>query len=733
MVKIVGESIQRQDVIDKVKGKSLYTDDIPLDDFLWGTQVGSPVVRGILKSIKKDENFDWTDFVFVDYKDIPGKNEVEHISSDMPILVETEIRYFNQPILLIAHKNKEKLHEAVKHIKFEIEELPYITTIDDALSKKEVILNGDNVFKRKKIERGDVNNALKESKYVFEATYYTPHQEQMYIEPNGLISWWEGDKVFIKGSMQCPYYIHTALKVAFNKKDDEVVIIQAEAVGGAFGGKEDYPSVIGSHCALLAKKSGKKVKIIYERSLDMDVTTKRHPSKTVVKMGVDENYKITSLKMDFVLDGGAYETISIVILSRGMLHAFGPYQIDNVLINGSIVITNTAPNGAFRGFGAPQSFFAMESHVDYVATKLGLNPIEFRKINFVKRNGIFPTGQNLRDDVLMGEVFDKMLSNANYEQLKKDIEIFNANNETVKRGFGVASFFHGAGFTGIGEVKLNSKAGLKLTKDGLVYVLVANTEMGQGAHTVLPQIVAQSLNLPMEFVKMEEINTSKVPNSGPTVASRTTMIVGQILKTAAEQLKSKVGFTDEKDFIECVNKYLNEASEECFYETFKKPPHIIWNEAEMKGDAYGTFAWGAYGVYTEVNLLTYQVKLIDFYSVMDIGKVVNPLLAIGQIEGGIVQAIGYGLTEDIVFKNGKFWNNDFTNYIIPSIMDIPKLHVEFLNREYEYGPFGVKGIGELPMDGGAPAINNAIRNAVATDLFKLPLSPEQIMEAIEKE
>ena len=730
--KIVGKGILRFDAKDKALGKALYTDDIILDDFLWGNHIGSPVVRGVLKKVIKDPNFDWDGFVFSDYRDIPGKNEVESVIWDLPLLVESEIRYHNQPILLLAHKDKSRLKEGLKHISFDIDELPAVSTIDESLKKDIIVAREDNIFKTKVLHRGDLEKGFEEADTIIEKTYYTPHQEQMYIEPNGMIAYWEGEKLYIKGSMQCPYYIHGGLKVIFDKKDDEVIIAQA-VVGGAFGGKEDYPTVISAHAGLLSKKANKPVKIIYDRAWDVLVTTKRHPSKSIVKMGVKKSGKITALEMDFILDGGAYETMSSVILARGMLHAFGPYELDNVKINGVIVATNTPPNGAFRGFGAPQSFFAIESHIDIIAKELGLTPMEIREINFVQKNGTFPTGQLLGEDVVMKEVFNQMLKNASYDTLKDEIIEFNKNNKHKKRGFGFSTFFHGAGFTGNGEVMLESTAGIKLTKDGKIYAMVANTEMGQGAHTALPQIVAEAVGLPLDYVRTLEVDTSKVPNSGPTVASRTTMIVGEILRRAAIQLKRKVGFDSEDNFLEKVKEYLNGREEANFYETYSKPPKINWDDENYRGDAYGTYAWASYGVLAEVDTLSYEISLVDAWAVLDIGKVINPTLATGQVEGGMLQSFGYALTENIVFKERKFWNADFTNYIIPSIMDIPNMHVDFYNKEYEFGPYGAKGLGELPMDGGAPAVNNAIRDAIGVDLFELPLSPEQIMLSIKKE
>ncbi len=729
--KVIGTNVTRVDAKEKVTGVAKYTDDIQPDSFYWGAQIGSNVVSGVLKGVHKNPNFDWSDFIYVDASDIPGENEVESVVSDMPLLATEEIRYWGQPIALLAHKDKHILEEGLKNITVEIDENPiYVSTIDESLSlKKEII--PQNVFKKRKIERGDVEFGFKNAKYVFEDVYYTPHQEQMYLEPNAIISWWEGEKIVVKGSMQCPYYVQASIKAVFHKEDKDVEIIQAY-VGGAFGGKEDYPSILGAHAALLAMKANEPVKMVYERAQDISITTKRHPSKTTIKMGFDKNYKLTTLQMEFILDGGSYETMSSVILARGMLHAFGPYEIPNVRINGIIIATNTPPNGAFRGFGAPQSFFATESHIDYCALKIGISPFKLREINFVQRGGSFPTGQLLENDVMIREVYDELLKRVNYPILRKEIDDFNSLNSYKKRGFGVATFFHGAGFTGSGEVRLSSIAGIRLDKDGKVAVLVANTEMGQGAHTVLSQIVAEALELPFDMIYMEEVNTQKVPNSGPTVASRTTMIVGEVLRRACVKMHDAIKYNSLDDYLEKVTQYLGDKESESFFQQHLQPPKIKWDDVNYQGDAYGAYAWAIYGVEIEVDLRSFEVTLKNITSVMDIGEVVHPILASGQIEGGIVQSMGYALYENIVFKNGRFWNADFTNYIIPSIVDIPKMDVSFLNNPYSYGPFGAKGIGELPMNGGAPAVNNAIMDALGVHLTKLPLSPEQIMEAYEK-
>ena len=353
--KFIGQSVPRKEGREKVTGRARYIDDITMPGMLYGATVRSPVPRGRIRQIRFDPSINWDEFTIVTARDIPGSNCVALILDDQPFLADEVVNHAEEPVVLLAHADKYLLEEARRSVYLEIEPLPHIFTLDEALAKREIIWGEDNVFKSYLVEKGDVDGVWESADFIIEGEYRTGAQEQLYIETNGVIAVADAEEgVSVWGSMQCPYYVHKALIKLFNLPEEKIRVIQTET-GGGFGGKEEYPSMIAGHAALLAWKSGHPVKIIYDRAEDMAATTKRHPSLTHHRTAVSRDGKILGMEIDFVVDGGAYSTLSAVVLSRGTIHAAGPYNCPNVRIRSKAVATNVPPHGAFRGFGAPQS------------------------------------------------------------------------------------------------------------------------------------------------------------------------------------------------------------------------------------------------------------------------------------------------------------------------------------------------------------------------------------------
>ena len=535
--------------------------------------------------------------------------------------------------------------------------------------------------------------------------------------------------------MQCPYYIHKALLNAFPLPPDKIRVIQMET-GGGFGGKEEYPSMIAGHAALLAWKSGRPVKMIYDRAEDMAATTKRHPSRTRIKSAVSRDGKLLALDIEFVIDGGAYATLSSVVLSRGTIHAAGPYACPNVRIRSRAVATNAPPHGAFRGFGAPQSIFALERHLNKVARTVGLTPEEFRRRNFLHRGETTATGQEIREDVQLERLLDRALDLSCYHAKLKAFAYQNATS-AIKKGIGFATFMHGAGFTGSGERYLQSIAAIEATREGRVRILVSSTEIGQGTNTILSQIAAETLGLDCDDIEIAQPDTATVPNSGPTVASRTCMVVGKLVESAATGLKTalvKAGLLGERyscaDFRSACARYIAEFGALKISTQYAAPPGVYWDDDAYRGDAYGAFAWAVYVAEVAVDITTFEMRVNDFVAFQEVGRVIHPVLAAGQIEGGVAQGVGYALYENVVWRDGRMANAQMTNYIMPTSVDVPRIRVFFEETPYAYGPLGAKGIGELPIDGPAPAILNAIENALGLELNEIPLMPEMLMDAL---
>jgi CO/xanthine dehydrogenase Mo-binding subunit len=733
---IIGKSVPRKEGRDKVTGAARYIDDMTMPGMLYGATVRSQIPRGIIKKISFDPQFDWSEFVTVTARDIPGKNCIALIGDDQPCLADGKVNHPEEPILVLAHPDPHLLRKAVDAVSIEYEPLPAIFTIEESERPAQIIWGTDNTLKTFLISKGDVESVWAKADYIVEGEYTTGAQEQLYIENNGVIAVFDREQgITVWGSLQCPYYVHKAMMALFDLPAEKIRVVQAET-GGAFGGKEDYPSIIAGHAALLAMKSGRPVKIIYDRLEDMTATTKRHPSRTRHRTAVSKDGKILGGEIDFTIDGGAYATLSSVVLSRGTIHAGGPFYWPSVRIRGKAVATNAPPHGAFRGFGAPQSLFAMERHMDRIAQVVGLSPVEIRRRNFLKPGQTTTTEQTIREEIDLPKLLDRALELSDYTAKKARFADENKLGP-IRKGMGVAAFLHGAGFTGSGERYLASVVAVEGCADGTVRVLVSSTEFGQGTNTVLCQIVAEALDLPYDDVRIAQPDTNHVPNSGPTVASRTAMVVGSLVRSAALGIKQTLiasgslgSSYSPQEFRSACRAHIAAHGELRSFAHYEAPEGVFWDDQKYRGEAYASFAWAIYVAEVAVDLSTYSATVQDFVALQEVGRVLHPVLAKGQIAGGVAQGIGFALYEKVVWQNGRMQNGQMTNYIMPTSSDLPPIRVFFEEMGNVHGAYGAKGIGELPMDGPAPAIVNAIEDAVGTRFDSVPLMPEDIFEAV---
>ncbi len=695
-MRTVGRNVPRRDGMEKATGAAKYVDDLAFPGMLYGRTIRSTIACGRIRSVNL--LFDQAGFTVVDHRDIPGRNVVALIVDDQPCLAERVVRHFAEPILLVAHEDRERLIAADVDVDYEPSE-PVFDPLDSP-----------RIFKSVAINKGDIAAGFRLADEIVEGEYRVGHQEHVYIETNGVVAVPEDGGITVHGSLQCPFYVQKALCTVLGLPPERVRVAQAET-GGGFGGKEEYPSILAAHASLLALKANRPVKMVYDRAEDMEATTKRHPAVVRTRTGVSRDGRLTAIDVDVVLDGGAYTTLSPVVLSRGVIHASGPYRCDNVRVTGRVAMTNTPPNGAFRGFGAPQTQFAAEVHMERVAERLGMDPVTLREINALRPGDATATGQTLGRDASALRVLREAVKRTDFRRRRRALHGTN-------RGIGLALFFHGAGFTGSGEVRLASKASLELTEGG-ARILVSTTDIGQGARTVHAQIVADTLGLPFDAIEVAPADTARVPDSGPTVASRTSMIVGGLLQRCAVEMKGKLGRLTPRE-------YLRRHGPLVVTKQYEPPTAAAFDESTYRGDAYGTYAWGCDVAEVEFDPVTYEIRPVRVTAVQDIGKALNPMLAAGQIEGGTLQGVGYALLEEVVVRDGRMANAQLTNYVVPTTMDTPKIDVVIVENAYRHGPFGAKGVGELPFDGAAPAIANAVRH-LGLDVHSLPLTPERIM------
>jgi CO/xanthine dehydrogenase Mo-binding subunit len=721
----------------KLTGEAKYADDLVFPGAWYGLTIRSTEAHARLIAVRPDPDVDWSSVVLVTAADIPGQNIVASIKADQPVLVPIggEIQHHAEPVALLAAPDRETLRRLKEHITLETEKLP---PVFDPLAS-------DHVFAQYKIERGDVASGLAEAEFILEGEYRVGHQEQLYIENNAMIAVPDADgAVTVHGSMQCPYYVHGALMKALALEPDAARVVQAET-GGGFGGKEEYPSILAIHAALLARAAGKPVRMIYDRHEDLAATTKRHPAIVRHRTGVNRDGTLVAQDIEVVMDGGAYCTLTPVVLSRGALHAGGPYRCPNVRISARATRTNTPPNGAFRGFGAPQTEFAAETQMNRLAEALGLSPFEIRLRNVYQVGDTTPTGQILKESVAGEEVLRLAAEAAEFEPLRgrtakargerrgtlNPSGPLRTGAERTASGIGLALAWHGAGFTGSGEVHLASVVSVELTKDGRVVVLIASTEMGQGTNTIFPMMVGAALGISSDLVEMSPVDTAFVPNSGPTVASRTAMVVGGLCIKAARRLREMVEARNGgRPFAEVYRADASANGATRIDQQFEPYPGEPFDDATYTGDAYPAFGWAAAVAAVDVDLDSGEVQVRDVVAADDVGKVIHQVLCEGQVEGGTLQSVGYATIEEIKLDDGRYLNDRLATYLIPTALDAPRISTILVEAPFSGAPHGAKGVGELPMDVAAPAVVAAIHDAVGVWIQDLPATPEKIMAAL---
>ncbi len=733
----VGESPIRVDGEDKVTGRTRFAADLSVQG-LWHAAVARSLEPcGRISRLDLPPALEIAPAVIVTADHIPGDNVIAVIEPDMPCLARDRVSYLGEPVALVAAPSARQAREIAARIRVHVDPEPAVWGIE-ALAIR--VLASDpslTLFSDIRIEDGDVEAALAGSDLTIEGTYMTGLQEHVYIEPQTMIAFVDGNGIRILGSMQCPYYVRPAVARVMALPEERVIVQQAPT-GGAFGGKEDYPSTMACHAALLARACGHPVRLVLDRTEDMAFTTKRHASWTRLTTGCTRHGRLEAIDGLLVLDAGAYVTLSPVVLSRALLHACGPYMCPNVSFRAVAVRSNMPPSGAFRGFGAPQSQFAIESQMDEIAHRLCLSPAIVRSTNLLATGDRMATGQVMGESVGARACLESVLLRSGYHEMRTV-----TGSSPVRTGIGLACCMHGAGFTGNGERRLGSRARLKLTPDGVVDVLVSTTEMGQGLLTTFTQIVCSTLLVPPTLVRFELPDTSLVPDSGPTVASRSTMIVGRLVERASRDLEAsllaRIGGQRDKEHV-----LLPSGQRLTWVEASRRvapleaevqhqvPNDQKWDETSYRGTAYPVYSWGAAVAKVTVDMDTFVVTPDRLWLAYEVGKAVNPLAARGQLEGGSLQALGWALSENITVSDGRYAQDRLQTYIVPTCADAPPMDLEIIEMPWSQGPSGAKGLGELPMNAVAPALRNAVRHAMGLSPTSIPLTPESLMALVER-
>jgi CO/xanthine dehydrogenase Mo-binding subunit len=754
----VGRATSRPDARDKVTGQELFVADMVFPHMLFGAVVRSNTPHALIQNIHTETALEMPGVAAVLLaKDIPGNNTIPIVFRDQPLLADGIVRYIGEPIALVAAQTYKQALQAAAAVTVEYKELPAVFDPLAARNHPDVhIYNNDNIFKHLQVVKGNADDVLKACDIVVENVYHTPPQEHAYLETQGMIAVPHPANVMqVFGSMQCPFYVREAVAEVLGIPLSNAQIIQT-STGGAFGGKEDVPSLPASQAALLAYHTRKPVKLIYSRDEDIETTSKRHASCITAIHGATKDGIVQAIKMEYVIDSGAYATLSPIVLFRGVVHAAGPFVCENIDIQGYAVATNQVPAGAFRGFGSPQVLFACGRQMDELAKALDMDPVDLLRKNLLREGDRTATGQQLPFSVGAGETLEKAAARADWPaKFKRGCrKILKPSGETKYYGIGVSSIFYGVGLGAGGEHLARTGAVVTVNEDGSVTFAVGTTEIGQGMKLVLSQIAAETLGTTSKAVSMLPTDTTRVPDSGPTVASRATTMSGKavenacntirtrMLETAAELLKKPVEcfllrsgrlYDDGKEtgmsytdlVAECCRRRISLTAS-----GWHHPEHLTYDFKTGQGDAYNVYAYATNIAEVEIDAETGQVEIVRIYAAHDVGKAINPQAVEGQIEGGTIQGVGYSLYEEIVQKEGKIQNPHFSTYIIPTTADIPEIVPIIVECPYPGGPYGAKGFGEQPLMGIAPTIVNAICNALDIALNEIPATPERILQAL---
>jgi len=749
----IGKPIPRIDALEKATGKIKYMSDLSFPNMAFGKVLRAkyPHAKILKIDTSKAEALPGV-IAVITHKDVPGVNGFGIVVPDMPVLCKDKVRYIGDAVAAVAAETEEIAEKAIKLIDVEYEPLPVLTDPEEAMKEDAPKIHEEgNIHLHTEITRGDVESAFKAADLLIEETFFTGRQDHTPLETEGGVAFVdeEGNLNVYVGS-QYPQRDQLQLARCLNLNPKKIRVV-SYPVGGAFGRKDELS--IQPILALLAIKSKRPVKMTLSREESIIAYWKRHPFKMHYKVAFKKDGTLLGVDAYLVEDKGAYSSLGGPVLNLAVEHACGPYRVDNVHVDGYAVFTNNGIAGAFRGFGAPQTAFAIETIMDIASRKLGIDPIELRKKNALRKGDRTSIGNVLTTSVGTELVLDGIKESniwKNRVELKKE-----SPKPWLKRGVGMALTYQGTGL-GVGIPDYGG-AILNMNEDGGFTVRIGTVDYGQGIGTSYAQIVAEAMNCPIEKVKVILGDSFLTADSGPTSASRGVYTGGkaaviasdkmkevlkskasELLHTDPEKLSFDIGYIIDR---ETGNKVSYEELAKAFKESGNLPEtegYFLVPTADIKlENAFGLphhiFAFSAHAAYVEVNTLTGEVSVIEGAEAVDGGVIINRQGYEAQVEGGFVMGMGYGLMEHVIIENGIVKNPNFSTYIIPTIKDAPRRieAIPVINPE-DTGPFRSKGIAETVMVATAPAITNAIYDATGARIFRIPATPEVVYFAIKE-
>jgi CO/xanthine dehydrogenase Mo-binding subunit len=746
----IGESVAAVDGPAKAAGRTRYIQDIYLAGMLHAKMVlaGRPHAR--IRGISVEGALAAGGAAVAWAESVPGKNRVGVVIDDQPLFAHERVRYEGDCVAVVGAESAAAAERAARAVKVDYDDLPCVATAEAAARPGATLVHdGGNLAVEHTVVRGDVARGERESDLVVEDVFFSPAQEHGYLETQSAVAIPSADgSLEILASTQCPFYVRDAVARCLGLPLARVRVVQMP-IGGGFGGKEDVPSEICARVAVLAAATRRPVRMVLSREDDIVNSSKRHPMELRYRVGAGRDGRLKFADIEIRADVGAYATLSPIVLYRATVHAAGPYEIPNVRVRSRGFYTNTAPKGAMRGFGTPQVVFACEAAIDEIAARAGVDPVEFRLRNALRVGSATATGQVLEESVGLEETLLRARGLVGGDpgafrprQVRKD----------VVRARGVASMFYGVSLGAIGRGLDRGTAKVEILRDGSVSVFIGCTDMGQGASTVIGQIASEALGIDPQLVTVNPVDTHAVPDSGPTVASRTTVMSGNAVIDACVKLRARIlevassvlgeeavfeagrgrivgssggpGLSTAEAIRECIARKTDLAATGWY-----NPPDCKVDATTGAGRAYSVYSFATDLAEVEVDTRTGHVNVVAAWAVHDSGTIVNRLTATSQVEGAIAQGVGLAVRERYCESEGRVASGDFSTYLMPTALDVcDKAHVEFVECESREGPFGAKGLGEPAIIPVAAAVANAISNAVGARVKSLPVIPEWVAE-----
>jgi CO/xanthine dehydrogenase Mo-binding subunit len=747
---VVGKSIERVDSLDKVLGRPIYTMDIVPENALYLKVVRSKHAHALLKKVDVSQARKYSGVVaVVTAMDIPGINESAALLPDKPLLANERVRFAGEPIAAVASYDPVIAEEAVDLVEVDYAPLPGIFSPVDALKPDALKIHpGGNIAKHMKLRKGNIEQGFKQADEIVEGTYKSQFQEPVPLEPEaGFVIPEPGGAVTCVGSIQSPFHVQTGIAKILALRPEQVRVIQA-ATGGAFGPKSDeIPVDVLGMAALVAVKTQTPAALAYTREESMIGHTKRHPFTTTLKAGVKKNGKLTAWEATLLADTGAYASLGPLVTIRACFHATGPYVIPHVKTDAYCIYTNNTMAGSFRGFGGPQAHFAAESHMDVIAKKLDMDPLDLRLANILRPGTLTATSQVVDETCGLEECVKRVVEKSDWYGRREQLSRMNG---TKRRGLGIAMMYHGNSLGPEGNDF--ATVHMQIERDGTVRLRTGLTEYGTGAPSGLLQIAAETMHLPIEYFRLEPADTDHCGDTGPTVASRTITMGGRATQMVAGNLQQRLREVA-AGILGASAKDLEPANAAFFVKTKPQrsvPYHDVVKRAydqgvQLKeagtftaprceydletgqGTTYLQYTYGAVTAEVEVDIETGQLKVLKMVTAYDVGKAINPLSLEGQIEGGTVQGLGYAIMEELRHRDGFVVNPNLADYYVPTSLDVPEIRTIVVEYPGHLGPYGAKAIGEPPIVLPAPAIVNAIDNAIGVRLNEIPATPDRVL------